>query len=165
MATPEVAVGTGPATGQSFECWLSQTLSASGTGSFFRSMHSHVVPEFNAVPAGSLLIFTGSDAALPEPVLTLTCSPILSAEPLSVFTGSYAASVDLDSLASLVAYRRCITDPEAGFRLREPELLNWTKNLHDLNAVTGVILPGIRELTEPEQRNLRGVYQKLYRKA
>jgi hypothetical protein len=86
---------------------------------------------------------------------------------MSLFTVTYS-QVDLaepNSLPSLIAYRHGITDPEAEFRLKEPELLNWTKNLHDLNVVAGMILPGIRELTEPEQRNLRSIYRKLYRKA
>jgi hypothetical protein len=74
-------------------------------------------------------------------------------------------SAEPDSLQLLIACRHGITDPEAGFRLAKPEMLNWTKNLQSLNIVAGVILPGIRELTESEQSNLRGVYRKLYRKA
>lgn len=118
MATPHLAVRTEPATGQSFECWLNEEASFSGTGM-----------------------------------------------SLFILTYSQAASSESNRLPSLIAHRHGITDPGAGFRLREPELLNWTKNLHGLNAVATMILPGIRQLTEPEQRNLRGIYRKLYRKA
>lgn len=118
MMATHLAVRAEPATGQSFECWLKEELSTSGTGSM------------------SLFTLTYSQADLSES----------------------------NSLPSLVALRHGMTDPGAGFRLRQPELLNWTKNLHGLNAVAGMILPGIRQLTEPEQRNLRAVYRKLYRK-
>lgn len=73
-------------------------------------------------------------------------------------------SIDPDDLPA-VTYWCDVTDPEAGSRLKQSELLNWTKNLHALNVVAGIIIPGIRELTEPEQHNLRNIYRKLYRKA
>jgi hypothetical protein len=76
-----------------------------------------------------------------------------------------SGSTDPNGLPSLIAPRYNVTDPEAIFRLREPQLLNWAKNLEALSTVAGMVMPGIRELTEPEQRNLRRVYRKLYRKA
>jgi len=117
IAPTQPTVRTEPATGQSFECWLGEGLSAYGTG-----------------------------AALQ---FTITY---------------YPSVVEPSRLPSLIAHGYGITDPEAGFRLKEGELLDWTKNLHALNTVASVIFPGIRELTEPEQRNLRSIYRKLYRK-
>lgn len=119
IAPVQLAVGAQPATGQSFECWLNEELSARGTGS------------------------------------------------VSLFKLTYwqTDSNDQQSLPSLIARRHNVTDPEAGFRFKQGELLSWTKDLHSLNTVAGMIFPGIRELTEPEQRNLRNVYRKLYRKA
>jgi hypothetical protein len=70
-----------------------------------------------------------------------------------------------DALPSVIASRLDVTDPQAGLRLKEPQLLNWSRNLHGLNTVAGMIIPGLREITEPEQRNLRNIYRKLYRKA
>jgi hypothetical protein len=86
---------------------------------------------------------------------------------LSLFTLTYSnASLGADEgLPSLIAHRNSVTDPEAGFRLKEPQLLSWVRNRHALNTVAGMIIPGIRELTEPEQRNLRNIYSKLYRRA
>jgi len=119
IAPMQLAVKAEPATGQSFQGWLSQELSASGTGG------------------------------------------------VSLFTLTYlnASSHDPEGLPSLLARRCGITDPEASLRLQEPQLLNWARNLHGLSAVAGMIIPGIRDLTEPEQRSLRHVYRKLYRKA
>jgi hypothetical protein len=117
IAPTQLTVRAEPATGQSFECWLNEGLSTSGTG----------------------------------------C--------LSRYTLTYQASIsEWNEVPSLIAHRHGITDPEAGIRLKESELLSWTKNLHGLNTVAGMIFPGIRELTEPEQRNLRNIYRKLYRK-
>jgi hypothetical protein len=73
--------------------------------------------------------------------------------------------VDAEALPSVIARRLDITDPQAGFRVKEPQMLDWSKNLHELNTVAGMIIPGLREITEPEQRNLRHIYRKLYRKA
>jgi hypothetical protein len=118
ITPPQLTVRAEPATGQSFECWLTEGLSTSGTGGVSR------------------------------------------------FSITYQANVsESNRLPTLIAHRHGITGPEAGFRLRESELLNWTKNLYALNTVAGMIFPGIRELTEPEQRNLRNIYRKLYRKA
>ena len=119
IATTQQTVGTQPATGQSFDCWLNEELSARGTGDV-----SHVT-----------LTYLRPD------------------------------SIDVGSLASLIARRHSVTDPEAGFRFKHGELLGWTKNLHELSAAATMIFPGIRPLTEPEQRNLRNLYRKLYRKA
>src|SRR6266404_5584550 len=119
IAPMQLAVKAEPATGQSFQGWLSEELSACGTG------------------GASLFTLTYSNASSDDP----------------------------EGLPSLIARRCGITDPEAGFRLQEPQLLNWVSNLRGLSAVAGMIIPGIRELTEPEQRNLRRVYWKLYRKA
>ena len=77
----------------------------------------------------------------------------------------HADSNDPQSLPSLIAQRQNLTDPEAGFRFKQGELLSWTKDFHSLSTVAAMIFPGIRELTEPEQRNLRSIYRKLYRKA
>lgn len=115
IAPTQLAVRAEPATGQSFDCWLNEELSACGTG------------------GTSLFKLTYLNAS--------------------------------ESLPSLIAQQYNITDPEAGFRLREPQLLNWARNLHGLNTVAGMMIPGIRELTGAEQRNLRNIYQKLYRKA
>lgn len=167
MAILEIAVRMEPATGQSIECWLSQTMSISGTGGLFSSAHSHLASAlrlFEAASVGSLLISTGSQAST-EPLLTLNYSRAVSAEPVLALTDSEMVSAGPNSLASLIAYGRSTTDPEARLRLRKPELLDWTKSLHDLSTVTRMILPGIRELTEAEQRNLRGIYKKLRRKA
>jgi hypothetical protein len=119
MQAVQLAVRPEPATGQSFECWLNEQLSASGTGglSFFK----------------------------------LTYRSPAWAEP--------------DVLPFLIAHSQTITDPGAGSRMKDAELLNWTRNVHSLTAAVKIIVPGIRELTEPEQRNLRGIYRKLYRKA
>lgn len=120
IAPAQLTVGTEPATGQSFECWFNEELSARGTGGA-----SHV---------------------------TLT---YLQAD----------SSNDLEGLPLLIARRNSVTDPEASFRFKHGELLGWTKNLHKLSAVATMIFPGIRPLTEPERRNLRNLYRKLYRKA
>lgn len=119
IAPAQLTFGTEPATGQSFECWFNEELSARGTGG------------------------------------------------VSYVTLTYlqADSNDPESLPSLIARRDSVTDPEAGFRFKHDELLGWTKNLHGLSAVATMIFPGIRPLTEPEQRNLRNLYRKLYRKA
>lgn len=115
MAPAQFAVRAEPATGQSFDCWLTEELSTCGTG----------------------------------------CT--------SLFTLTYLNANE--GLPSVIARHYNVTDPHAGFRAREPELLNWARNLQELNTVAGMIIPGIRELTGAEQRNLRGIYQKLYRKA
>jgi hypothetical protein len=115
IAPTQFAVRTEPATGQSFDCWLSEELSACGTGG------------------------------------------------TSLFTLTYFHASE--GLPSVIAQRYNVTDPEAGFRPREPQLFNWAKNYQKLNTVAGMIIPGIRELTGAEQSNLRSVYQKLYRKA
>ena len=120
IAPMQLPVRAEPATGQSFECWLSEELSACGTGG------------------------TGGR---------------------SLFTLTYLNASMGNDLPSLIAHRHSVTDPEAGFRLKEPQLLDWVRNLHGLNAVAGMIIPGIRELTAPEQRNLRTIYSKLYRRA
>lgn len=164
MATSQMALTMEPATGQSFECWLTETLSASGTGSVFSATDSQKLSTdvlLGAVPAQPRLMWAGSQEASGNPVLILTVSD----KPFFKLASSQLVSEEANSLASLIAYRHGITDPDAGFRLREPEMLNWTRNLHDLSVVSRMILPGIRELTEPEQRNLRGIYKKLYRKA
>jgi hypothetical protein len=122
MTAAQLAVRAEPATGQSFQGWLSEELSLRGTG-------------------GNMSRFA------------LTHLNLDSIDPNSLL------------LLSLIAPRYSVTDPEAVFRLKEPQLLNWANNLHALSTVAGMIIPGIRELTEPEQRNLRHVYRKLYRKA
>ena len=116
IATAQLPASSQPATGQSFECWLNEELSATGTGG------------------------------------------------VSLFELTYFQA-GFHGLPSLIAHRHEVTDPAAGFRFKEPELLGWTKNLHELNAVGGMIIPGIRELSASEQSNLRGIYRKLYRKA
>jgi hypothetical protein len=115
----QLAARAVPATGQSFQGWLSEELSSCGTGG------------------------------------------------VSLFTLTYlnASSNDPEGLPSLIVHRCGVTDPQAAFRLQEPQLLNWAKNLDGLSTMAGMIIPGIRGLTEPEQRNLRHVYRKLYRKA
>ena len=72
---------------------------------------------------------------------------------------------DFQTLPALMARRLEVTDPRAEFRTRTSELLDWTKNLYNLNAVGAMVIPGIRELSAAEQSNLRGVYRKLFRKA
>jgi len=114
IAPTHLPVRAQPAIGQSFNCWLSEELSACGTG-------------------GTLFTLTYLNAS--------------------------------EGLPSVIARHFNITDPEAGFRPREPQLFNWARNLEELNTVAGMIIPGIRELTGAEQRNLRNIYQKLYRKA
>jgi hypothetical protein len=116
IATTQLAASSQPATGQSFECWLNEELSATGT------------------------------------------------DGVSLFELTYMQA-GFHGLPSLIAHRHEVTDPGAGLRLKEPELLSWFKNLHELSAVGGMIIPGIRELTPPEQSNLRSIYRKLYRKA
>jgi hypothetical protein len=83
---------------------------------------------------------------------------------VSLFELTYLQA-DFHTLPSLMARRLEVTDPQAGLRTRASELLEWTKNLHDLNAVGAMVIPGIREMSASEQSNLRGVYRKLFRKA
>lgn len=147
MAPGLVAARMERATGQSFECWLSEAVSTFGTGSM------------------AVFSLTPSQEVSAVPLFSLLFSQAFSDEPLLLLTGSQEISTEPNTLPALIVTRQGVTDPEARFRLREPALLNWTRNLHDLNVVTGMILPGMRELTEPEQRNLRGIYKKLRRKA
>ena len=119
IAPVQISVRAQPATGQSFECWLNEELSATGTG--------------------GVALFT--------------------------LTYSQANPGDPQSLPSLIAHRQNVTDPDAGLRFRQRELLTWMKDFRSLNRVAAMMFPGIRELTEPEQRSLRSFYRKLYRKA
>lgn len=58
-----------------------------------------------------------------------------------------------------------ITDPNAQTRFsRRSPVEEMAQNLGSLSAAAKIIIPGLRDLTAPEQANLRHYYKKLYRK-
>lgn len=57
------------------------------------------------------------------------------------------------------------TDPGASHRAREIGLADWSRNLAHLTTTAKAVIPGLRDLTPPERKNLRQYYRTLYRKA
>lgn len=56
------------------------------------------------------------------------------------------------------------TDPGANLKFRETYLVEWSQNLSQLSAAARAIIPGLRNLTNSERKNLQHYYRKLYRK-
>lgn len=61
-------------------------------------------------------------------------------------------------------YYTDVTDPEAGLRVREPNVFVWSQNLSNFNMAARRVIPGLRELTPSEQNGLRQYRKRLFRK-
>lgn len=78
----------------------------------------------------------------------------------------YSGLSVLDSIANLdgVILSTVTTDPGAQNRSQKNHFFEWSRNLAQLSAVAQKIIPELRPMTVPEQRNLGKYYDKLYRK-
>lgn len=72
-------------------------------------------------------------------------------------------STDCWDLCTLNCYTG-VTDPEAGLRMREPNVLTWSQNLSALGTIARQVIPGLRELTPSEQSGLSQYRKRLFRK-
>jgi hypothetical protein len=58
-----------------------------------------------------------------------------------------------------------LTDAGASQRTRQVGVVDWSRNLAGLTAVAEAVIPGLREPSPAERKNLRQYYRKLFRKA
>jgi hypothetical protein len=87
---------------------------------------------------------------------------VLNSDP---FLGNALGFYPSDPLEQLtVTYYTGMTDPDANFRVRDSHLLAWSQNLSNLGTVARMVIPGLRELTQPEQDGLRQYRKRLFRK-